>query len=408
MAQQIQLRRGTLAEWTSANPILAEGEIGVELDTSKLKMGDGIQNYLALSYIGLGEINTASNLGSGEELFKQKTGSDLEFRTITSGSGISLATNTNDVEITVDPSGVDHDLLSNFVADEHINHSTVTITAGSGLSGGGDITASRTIDLDITDLVAETSIDNADLIAIYDSSATVHRKMTRANFLVGISANDERVKVSSNDTTAKYLEDSIVVSHGTNTSTVLELSTLNDGANEDLQIQFDVSKVVTQTITNGVTDKSPSEDALFDALALKQGLDTQLTSIAALAYTGNALKVVRVNAGETDFELATVSGGGGGYSVTSVTSTSSSPSDTSGERILLCDAATAGGNITVNIPTAVGNTAKFTIKKTDSGSNIVTIDPNSTETVDGFTTFVLYSQHDSITFISDNANWRII
>lgn len=41
----------------------------------------------------------------------------------------------------------------------------------------------------------------------------------------------------------------------------------------------------------------------------KQPLDTQLTSLAGLSYTGNAGKFIRVNAGETDFELATVSGG---------------------------------------------------------------------------------------------------
>ena len=46
-------------------------------------------------------------------------------------------------------------------------------------------------------------------------------------------------------------------------------------------------------------------------LSGKQNADAQLTSIAGLAYAGNALKVVRVNAGETDFELATVSGGSG-------------------------------------------------------------------------------------------------
>ena len=46
-------------------------------------------------------------------------------------------------------------------------------------------------------------------------------------------------------------------------------------------------------------------------LSGKQDADVQLTSIAALSYTGNALKVVRVNAGETDFELATPSGGSG-------------------------------------------------------------------------------------------------
>lgn len=47
--------------------------------------------------------------------------------------------------------------------------------------------------------------------------------------------------------------------------------------------------------------------AIQTQLNNKQGLDTQLTSLAALSYTGNALKVIRVNAGETDFELATVS-----------------------------------------------------------------------------------------------------
>jgi hypothetical protein len=41
MAVQIQIRRGTAANWTSANPTLAEGELGYETDTGKLKAGDG-------------------------------------------------------------------------------------------------------------------------------------------------------------------------------------------------------------------------------------------------------------------------------------------------------------------------------------------------------------------------------
>jgi len=40
---------------------------------------------------------------------------------------------------------VDHDATSNFVANEHIDHSSVSITAGDGLDGGGDITATRTL-----------------------------------------------------------------------------------------------------------------------------------------------------------------------------------------------------------------------------------------------------------------------
>lgn len=45
------------------------------------------------------------------------------------------------------------------------------------------------------------------------------------------------------------------------------------------------------------------------AAAAYQPLDTQLTDVSSLVYATNALKVIRVNAGETQFELATISGG---------------------------------------------------------------------------------------------------
>jgi len=40
--------------------------------------------------------------------------------------------------------GVDHDAITNFDANEHVDHTAVTLTAGAGLTGTGDITASRT------------------------------------------------------------------------------------------------------------------------------------------------------------------------------------------------------------------------------------------------------------------------
>lgn len=49
--------------------------------------------------------------------------------------------------------------------------------------------------------------------------------------------------------------------------------------------------------------------AIQTQLDAKQASDVQLTSLAGLSYSGNALKVVRINAGETDFELATISSG---------------------------------------------------------------------------------------------------
>jgi hypothetical protein len=38
---KLQFRRGTSAEWAAANPVLAAGEPGVDLDTGDLKIGDG-------------------------------------------------------------------------------------------------------------------------------------------------------------------------------------------------------------------------------------------------------------------------------------------------------------------------------------------------------------------------------
>lgn len=50
MATQIQVRRGTAAQWTTANPILADGEGGYETDTKKLKFGNGVTAYNSLPY----------------------------------------------------------------------------------------------------------------------------------------------------------------------------------------------------------------------------------------------------------------------------------------------------------------------------------------------------------------------
>jgi hypothetical protein len=59
MAIQIQLRRGTASQWTAANTLLAQGEIGLETDTSKLKLGDGSTLWNSLSYFSAGSGVTA-------------------------------------------------------------------------------------------------------------------------------------------------------------------------------------------------------------------------------------------------------------------------------------------------------------------------------------------------------------
>jgi hypothetical protein len=50
MATQIQLRRGTAAQWTTSNPTLAQGEMGLETDTGKFKVGNGSSAWTSLVY----------------------------------------------------------------------------------------------------------------------------------------------------------------------------------------------------------------------------------------------------------------------------------------------------------------------------------------------------------------------
>jgi hypothetical protein len=53
---QIQVRRGTASQWTSANPTLAAGEWGYETDTNKVKIGNGSTAWNSLGYQGAGDI----------------------------------------------------------------------------------------------------------------------------------------------------------------------------------------------------------------------------------------------------------------------------------------------------------------------------------------------------------------
>lgn len=65
---QIQIRRGTAAQWTSANPTLASGEWGFETDTNKAKIGNGSTAWNSLAYIITGATGTVTSVVAGAGL----------------------------------------------------------------------------------------------------------------------------------------------------------------------------------------------------------------------------------------------------------------------------------------------------------------------------------------------------
>ena len=67
MPVQIQLRRDLAATWTTANPVLAEGEVGLETDTDNFKFGDGVTAWNLLPYVSTG--GGGGGEGCGKDVF---------------------------------------------------------------------------------------------------------------------------------------------------------------------------------------------------------------------------------------------------------------------------------------------------------------------------------------------------
>ena len=142
----------------------------------------------ARTNLGLGSIATLSSI-------------DISTNTnLAASTGITLTGDT----LTTNDGQIVHDNLSGFVADEHIAHSGVTLTAGNGLTGGGTIAASRTfavgagtlidvaadtVNVDLSELSTSTTNGDGDYFVVVDTS-NAQRKLTKANIALSEFNND--------------------------------------------------------------------------------------------------------------------------------------------------------------------------------------------------------------------------
>lgn len=82
---------------------------------------------------------------------------------------------------------------------------------------------------------------------------------------------------------------------------------------------------------------------------------------------------------------------------------------TLGATSYMVDCNAVGGAFTITLPTAVGiNGRIYNIRKSDSSNNIITVDANGTETINGSLTITISTQYTNITIMSNGANWIII
>jgi hypothetical protein len=85
-----------------------------------------------------------------------------------------------DNELYVIDGGIDHDSTANFVSDEHVAHSSVSISAGGLLTGGGTIDGNRTISL------ANSSIDHGSIGGLSDDDHTQYMLVSGTRSFTGV------------------------------------------------------------------------------------------------------------------------------------------------------------------------------------------------------------------------------
>lgn len=106
-----------------------------------LRAEEHIATYLAEGAAMVADLKAIADPGADRIFFWDDSDNALEF--LITGTGLAITTNT----LNWSASGITgHDTFSDFVSDEHVLHAGVIVTAGAGMTGGGNISATITLD----------------------------------------------------------------------------------------------------------------------------------------------------------------------------------------------------------------------------------------------------------------------
>lgn len=300
------------------------------------------------------------NITDGTTSQQIDDGEDLTFA---SGVGVfPVVSATNTVTYNINEAGIDHDALNNFVANEHIDHTSVSISAGDGLTGGGTIASTRTLSVDIngsTDLSAPAV---ADELLISDTSDGSAVKKADLASIVNLADHDALTNFVANEH-IDHSSVSITAGAGlTGGGTIAANRTINVVGGDGITANADEIEVTVDDVT-----------------------------IELSASDGSGAVRVK-DAGVTEAKRS--------RTVEAISTTKTISND-----INLCTG--GSGGITVTLPSAA--TGKMVIvKKVDSAAGTITIQRADSATIDGATTKVLYHQYEAMNLASDGTNWYIV
>jgi hypothetical protein len=259
MATRMQQRRGTAAQWTSANPILNAGEVGWESDTNKFKIGDGTNHWADLAYFI--DEDAVANYVLDTELGELTQ--DIVNSALVAGTGITKTYNDNANTITV---AVDTSVIATKAELAEVSQDSINdaLTAGTGITKSYDDNA-NTITLSVT----------ANTYDAYGSASTV------AGNLSTHESDTTNIHGIANTAAIVFTTDT-----GTVTSTML--------ANETI-VNADISNTAAIAWTKIATSASVSETELgyLDGITsnVQAQLDAKATASALSSHESDTSNV---------------------------------------------------------------------------------------------------------------------
>ena len=178
MSYKIKFKSDTAAVWTSTNPILAQGEMGIESDTNKIKIGDGATAWSSLSYsVTGGSALTPSSIGSTVQAYDADlagiSNASTASGTMIVGNGTNFAGQS--AATTITSLGTGDVALEDSVTNALITGSISVANGGTGATDAATARSNLGLAIGTNVQAAGTYVTSSDIgstVQAYDSNLT--------------------------------------------------------------------------------------------------------------------------------------------------------------------------------------------------------------------------------------------
>ncbi len=339
----ITVRKGSSSEWTSANPVLASGELGFDTTNRILKIGDGSTAWNSLN----NHNHSAVNIVDFNESVDDRVSSLL-----VAGTGISI--NYNDTNNQLVLSSENYYGANRGIIEVSSPTSSFNIPGGYTV-GGFDLFLNGVKLVNDIDFTATNGNSINTSSPIPSGSVLEYISLTLANPL----------RIASDQYSAEISREIITVTGSLSTINIIGgydsggLDVYKDGLKLIKDIQYSANNGSSISLTTPATSGSVIEYVSFLAGKARRSINTITNSTTAGTIP------------QTDYiYVATVP------------------------------------NITVTMPSAVGNNNRYTIKNLSNGT--INVAPPPGQTIDNQSIISILNQYTSIDIVSNNQNWIII